>query len=88
MGAGEETSQRRTVLVPVASGLILVVGWMFVRLIRRELAHAEAADEVDLRSGAQWSMVTTSGDDTAQVLTRREVQAARRNELPTGKQRV
>lgn len=88
LGAGEETSQRRTVLVPVASGLILVVGWMFVRLIRRELAHAEAAEEVDLRSRAQWSMVTTSGDDTAQVLTRREVQAARRNELPTGKQRV
>lgn len=88
LGAGEGTSQRRAVLVPVASGLILAVGWMFVRLIRRELAHAEAAEEVDLRSRAQWSMVTTSGDDTGPVLTRREVQAARRNEIPTEKQRV
>lgn len=102
LGAGEGTARQRAIMVPIASSLILFMGWMFSRLIRRELAQADAkASNVHgTPTGApiaQWSMVVQQ-DDTgpvlispvlrSPVLTRSELQAAKRNKSSDTKQRI
>ncbi|MGK2957120.1 MAG: hypothetical protein ACSLFB_01680 [Acidimicrobiales bacterium] len=102
LGAGEGTARRRAIMVPIASSLILFVGWMFSRLVRRELAQADAkASNVHgTPTGApiaQWSMVVKQDDTgpvltspvlTSPVLTRSEFQAAKRNKSSDTKQRI
>lgn len=80
LGAGEGTQNRRAVMIPIAAGLILAMSWVFVRLIRSEMAHADAAESLDQFSKAQWT-VRSDQDDTGPVLTRSEIQAAKRSVL-------
>ena len=79
LGAGEETAKRRAIMVPIAGSLVLVVGWMFARLIHREVAKADSFDgSAVVVSTAPWSIAPNS-DDTGPILTRSELQAVKRN---------
>lgn len=83
LGAGESTAKRRAIMVPIAGSLILVVGWMFARLIHREVSKADLFDGSSVVvSTAPWS-ISPNSDDTGPILTRSELQAVKRN-----KQRV
>lgn len=87
LGAGESTAKRRAVLIPIATGLILAMGWTFLRIIRREMAHADAAESISRISEPRWSP-DSDDDDTGPVLPRRELQSARRAALKIHKRGV
>lgn len=95
LGAGEATAKRRAIMVPIAGSLILVVGWMFARLVHREVSKADSLDgSAVVVSTAPWSIapnsVAPNSDDTGPILTRSELQAVKRNKqrVPSSKRQI